>query len=123
MLDPDREVLGHAALEPVEDLLGVTVAQALVAHDDVRGQHRHARGDGPGMQVVDLLDVVDAKHVRAHLRQVQLPGSEVHEHRQGRAQQRHRPGQDEDGDEQGGHGVGLRPAGAGHDGGSDDDAH
>ena len=61
------EVLGHARLEPIEDAGGVPVEQALIAHDHMRGQDRQPGGDGPSVQVVDVLDVLDAQDVAAHL--------------------------------------------------------
>ena len=60
----DVEVPTKAFAQPIQHLAGATLADARVVHDDVRGQDRHAAGDCPGMQVVDIdhpaypLDVV-----------------------------------------------------------------
>ena len=40
VLNTDREVLGHALVQAVEDLLGVAVAQAFVAHCHMCREHR-----------------------------------------------------------------------------------
>ena len=74
------------------------------------------------MQVVDLLDVVDPEHVGAHLRQIQLLGSETHEDVARGAQQGDGPRQDERGDDEGDRRVRTGPAGVCHDDSGDDDA-
>ena len=61
--DAHREVLGRAGAQRLEDDGGVPVGQALVAHDDVRGEHRQPGGHGPGVQVVHVLDVVDPQYM------------------------------------------------------------
>jgi hypothetical protein len=48
----DIEMADEAVLKSVEDLGRGAVREAVLVHDDVRGQRRHVRGDGPGVQVV-----------------------------------------------------------------------
>ena len=50
----DVEVPTQAFAEPIQHLTGAALVDAGVVHDDMRGQHRYAAGDRPGVQVVDI---------------------------------------------------------------------
>ena len=50
----DVEVPTQAFAEPVQHLTGAALVNAGVVHNDVRGQHRYAGGNRPGVQVVDI---------------------------------------------------------------------
>ena len=76
----DVEVPTKAFAEPVQHLAGAALADAGVVHDDVRGQHRYAAGDRPGMQVVDVDHTAYPLDVITHLGKVDaaavwLPGA------------------------------------------------
>ena len=60
----DVEVPGQALLHRVEHLRGVAVAEALVVDDHVGGEHRQARGDRVGVQVVHVADVLTSRMCR-----------------------------------------------------------
>jgi hypothetical protein len=50
----DVKVPAEALAQPIQYLTGSALDDACVVHDDVRGQNRHAAGDRPGMQIVDI---------------------------------------------------------------------
>jgi len=62
----DVEVPDEAGLNLVEQLRGVTVEEAGVVDDDVRGQGLAVGGDGPYVQVVHPADVVGLLQVGEH---------------------------------------------------------
>ena len=57
----DVEEPTQAFARPVQHFTGTALVNAGVVHDDVRGQHRYAAGNRPGVQVVDI----DYPHVLA----------------------------------------------------------
>src|SRR4051812_45125658 len=67
------EVVAQAGAQRVEHPAPVAVGEHLVGDDDVRGQDRLPRGDGPGVQVVDREHAGDTQHVGADLREVDPP--------------------------------------------------
>ncbi len=68
----DIEVPGQARLELVEQPRSMAIKEAGFVHDDVRGQGRQAGGDGPGVQVVHVVDMLGFEHVRANPVQVHV---------------------------------------------------
>ena len=119
----DGEVRRHAAAELVEQRPDAALLEALVGDRDVRGQHRHAAGDRPGVQVVHVDDAGHATEVLAHVLEIQVRRRRLEQHVDRLAQQPPRPRQDQDGDQQRGERVRAQEAGGHDDQCGDDDEH
>ena len=74
------EMSAQALAEPVQHLARATLADARVVHDDMRGQHRYATGDRPGMQVMHVDHTAYPLDVISHLSKIDPPRSRLQEH-------------------------------------------
>ncbi len=102
----DVEVADQAGLELVEQLGRVSVGEAGVVHDDVGRQGGELGGDGPDVQVVDVVHMRLTEQMGADLVEVGGLGGDLEQDPAGVAQQTPRRMHHQGDDEQRGDGVG-----------------
>ena len=105
----DVEVTGQTPLELVQQRGQVSVLEAEVVHDDVRGQHGQAGGDLAGVPVMDRLNPCHPEQVLAHLAQLQTPGRGLQQDIDALPQDSQGSGNDQRPYEQRNHRVGTQP--------------
>ena len=106
----DVEVAGKAVLQLVEQPRQLTVPEARVVDDDVRGEHRQPRGHPRCVQVVHVVDVGHGADVLAYLREVEVAWCCLQQYVDGLAQQSPGAREDQAADDERGDRVGPLPA-------------
>src|SRR5207249_1270804 len=108
------EMTGEAGLEMVKDPSGLPFGDAVVGDHDVGGEDRSARGEGPGMEVVDGENLGQLEDVAAHLGDLHVVRGRLDENAQRGPEQTDGSPDHEGDDDQRGDGVGPAKPG-GHD--------
>ena len=99
----DVEVPGQAGLQLVQEPGCVPITGAGIVDDDMRRQGWQAVGDSPGVQVMDVVDVVGGQQVGADVVEVRGLGCGLQQYAAGIAQQlpggfEHQSHDDQEGD-------------------------
>lgn len=111
VLDRHREVCSDAEVDVFEDPQRVGGFEALLADHDVGRDDGQVTADRGGMQVVNVLDVIQGEDVLANLIEIDPLGGVLHEDVHRRAQDAERSGHDQRSDEQPCQSVGLLESG------------